>query len=100
MLLRNLDSPKLCNGRQRIIKPMMLHILEAVITTENMLKSMFSYQTPIKPYELAFNFMRLHFPVLLSFFLVLTRHKISLLKMLLNLGTVRVVFSYRQFNVG
>ncbi|XP_065654736.1 uncharacterized protein LOC136081353 [Hydra vulgaris] len=65
ILLRNLDSPKLCNGTRLIIKAILSNLIEAIILTgcgkgENVF-------IPMIPNDLPFSFKRLQFPVRLAF---------------------------------
>ena len=68
ILLRNLDSPKLCNGTRLVITKMFPRVLSATILTGKARgESAFIPRIPLIPSDVPFEFRRLQFPVKLSF---------------------------------
>ncbi|XP_036365352.1 uncharacterized protein LOC118766188 [Octopus sinensis] len=67
-LLRNLDSPKLCNGTRLIVKTLSPNVTEATIITGCVSgEEVFIPRIPIKPTDMPFEFKRTQLPVRLCF---------------------------------
>ena len=74
ILLRNLDSPRLCNGTRLVIKKMMSHVLEAtIITGKHAGEDVFIPRMPLRPSNMPFDFKWLQFPVGVSFAVTLNK---------------------------
>jgi ATP-dependent DNA helicase PIF1 len=74
ILLRNLNSPKLCNGTRLIIKTLHSNLIEATILTGcGSGESVFIPRIPIIPNDLPFSFKRLQFPVRLAFAMTINK---------------------------
>lgn len=68
MLLRNLDSPKLCNGTRLCVKNLFPNVIEATILTGcGKGEDVFIPRIPLIPNDLPFEFKRLQFPIRLAF---------------------------------
>ena len=68
LLLRNLNSPKLCNGTRMIIKQLSNNITEAELMTEKHRgHAVFIPKIPMMSAELPFQFKRLQFPIKLAY---------------------------------
>ena len=68
ILLRNLDTPRLCNATRLFVKKLMPHVIEATILTgcakDN---DVFLPRIPLISSDVPFQFKRLQFPVRLAF---------------------------------
>jgi len=81
ILLRNLDSPKLCNGTRLIVKKLMSNLIEAIILTGcGKGEHIFIPRIPIIPNDLPFQFKRLQFPVRLAFAMTINKSQGQTLK--------------------
>lgn len=68
ILLRNLNSPKLCNGTRMIVKQLSNNIIEAeLISGKTKGQTVFIPRIPLISSELPFQFKRLQFPIKLAF---------------------------------
>jgi len=68
ILLRNLDSPKLCNGTRLIVKALLSNLIEATILTGcGSGESVFIPRIPIIPTDQTFSFKRIQFHIRLAF---------------------------------
>lgn len=68
ILLRNLDSPKLCNGTRLCVKQLKNNIIEAkIMTGRDKGKIVFIPRIPLISTEMPFSFKRLQFPIRLAF---------------------------------
>lgn len=68
ILLRNLNSPKLCNGTRLSVKKLMPNLIEATILTGKAKEEVVLIpRIPLIPTDMPFQFKRLQFPVRLSF---------------------------------
>jgi len=68
ILLRNLDSPKLCNGTRLIVTKLLTNLIEATILTGcGSGESVFIPRIPIIPSDEPISFKRLQFPIRLAF---------------------------------
>lgn len=64
ILLRNLNSPKLCNGTRMIVKQLSNNIIEAeLISGKTKGQTVFIPRIPLISSELPFQFKRLQFPI-------------------------------------
>ena len=74
ILLRNLDSPRLCNGTRLIIKTLHSNLIEATILTGcGAGENVFIPRIPIIPNDLPFSFKRLQFPIRLAFAMTINK---------------------------
>ncbi|XP_044597781.1 uncharacterized protein LOC123274285, partial [Cotesia glomerata] len=68
LLLRNLNTPKLCNGTRLSIKKLMPNVIEAtIIVGKYKGEDVLIPRIPIIPSDLPFTFKRLQFPIRLAF---------------------------------
>uniref|UniRef100_A0A0L8G6R7 DNA helicase Pif1-like 2B domain-containing protein n=1 Tax=Octopus bimaculoides TaxID=37653 RepID=A0A0L8G6R7_OCTBM len=70
MLIRNLNSPTLCNGTRLVITKLLLNVIEATIMTIcGKGQDVFTPQIPLVPSaaDLPFTFCRVQFPIRLSY---------------------------------
>lgn len=68
ILLRNLNSPKLCNGTRLSVKKLMPNLIDATILTGKAKGEIVMIpRIPLIPTDMPFQFKRLQFPVRLSF---------------------------------
>lgn len=74
ILLRNLSSPKLCNGTRLCIKNLQNNIIEAsIMTGKEKGKTVFIPRIPLISTELPFRFKRLQFPVKLAYSMTINK---------------------------
>lgn len=74
ILLRNLNSPKLCNGTRLCIKRLQNNIIEAsIMTGKEKGKTVFIPRIPLISTELPFSFKRLQFPVKLAYSMTINK---------------------------
>ena len=100
ILLRNLDSPRLCNGTRLVIKKMMSRVLEAtIITGKHAGEDVFIPRIPLRPSNLPFDFKRLQFPVRVSFAMTINKAQGQTLKVV-GLNLEEPCFSHGQLYVG
>ena len=100
LLLRNLDSPRLCNGTRLVVKKMMSHVLEAtIITGKHAGEDVFITRIPLRPSNMPFDFKRLQFPVRLSFAMTINKAQGQSLKGV-GLNLEEACFSHGQLYVG
>ena len=74
ILLRNLNVPRLCNGKRLVIKKLMKNGIEAIILNgkfrgENILLPWI----PILPTDVPIQFKRIQFPIILAFAMTINR---------------------------
>ncbi|XP_029657713.1 ATP-dependent DNA helicase pif1-like [Octopus sinensis] len=83
VLLRNLESPRLCNGTRLVITNLMSNIIEATILTgKNKGEDVYIPKIPIISDELPFRFKRLQFPLKLSFAMTINKSQGQTLKVI------------------
>uniref|UniRef100_A0A0L8FYQ1 ATP-dependent DNA helicase n=1 Tax=Octopus bimaculoides TaxID=37653 RepID=A0A0L8FYQ1_OCTBM len=100
MLLRNLDSPKLCNGTRITIKKMMPRVLEATILTGKASGEVFFIpRFPLISSDMPFEFKRLQFPVKLSFATTINKAQGQSLEVI-GVDLAEPVFSNGQLYIG
>ena len=100
ILLRNLDSPRLCNGTRLVIKKMMSRVLEAtIITGKHAGEDVFIPRIPLRPSNTPIEFKRLQFPVRLSFGMTINKSQGQTLKVV-GLDLEEPCFSHGQLYVG
>ena len=100
ILLRNIDSPKLCNGTRLVIKKMMSRVLEATIITGKYAgEDVFIPRIPLRPSNMPFNFKRLQFPVRVSFGMTINKAQGQSLKVV-GLNLEDPCFGHGQLYVG
>ncbi|XP_067945211.1 ATP-dependent DNA helicase PIF1-like [Watersipora subatra] len=81
MLLRNLDSPRLCNGTRLVIENLSPNLFCAtVLTGAAMGEKVFIPRIPLIPTNVPFQFKRIQFPVRLSFVLTINKSQGQTLK--------------------
>ncbi|MEE6467607.1 hypothetical protein FKM82_007336 [Ascaphus truei] len=74
MLLRNLNTPNLCNGTRLCIKSLMPNLIEATILTGKATgEDVFIPRIPLIPTDMPFNFKRLQFPLRLAFAITINK---------------------------
>ncbi|XP_075444603.1 uncharacterized protein LOC142488115 [Ascaphus truei] len=74
MLLRNLNTPNLCNGTRLCIKSLMPNLIEATILTGKATgEDVFIPRIPLIPTDMPFNFKCLQFPVRLAFAITINK---------------------------
>ncbi|XP_075451755.1 uncharacterized protein LOC142492724 [Ascaphus truei] len=74
MLLRNLNTPNLCNGTRLCIKTLMPNLIEATILTGKATgEDVFIPRIPLIPTDMPFNFKRLQFPIRLAFAITINK---------------------------
>lgn len=74
ILIRNLNSPKLCNGTRLCVKQILNNVIEAVILTgKEKGKSVFIPRIPIISNDLPFCFKRLQFPLRFAYSLTINK---------------------------
>ncbi|XP_040197569.1 uncharacterized protein LOC120930449 [Rana temporaria] len=74
ILLRNLESPKLCNGTRLCVKNMLPNVLEATILTgKGKGETVFIPRIPLIPTDLPFTFKRLQLQVTLAFSITINK---------------------------
>lgn len=74
LLLRNLNTPKLCNGTRLSVKKLMPNVIEATIINGKCKgEDVLIPRIPIIPTDLPFTFKRLHFPVRLAFAMTINK---------------------------
>ena len=83
ILIRNLNSPKLCNGTGMIFKQLSNNIIEAKFMTGKYKEhTVFISRIPLISTELLFQFRRLHFPFKLAYSFTISKAKGQTLKLL------------------
>ncbi|GBN18467.1 hypothetical protein AVEN_262557-1 [Araneus ventricosus] len=99
MLLRNLDSPKLCNGTRLCVSKLTDNVIQTTILTGNIKgDSVFILYIPLIPSDMPFEFKHLHFPVRLAFAIAINKAQEKYLKVAgINLETP--CFSHCQLYV-
>ena len=99
ILLRNLDSPKLCNGTRLIIKALLSNLIEATILTGcGKGENVFIPRIPIIPNDLPFSFRRLQFPIRLAFAMTINKAQGQSLKVA-GINLEQPCFSHGQLYV-
>ncbi|XP_074115969.1 ATP-dependent DNA helicase pif1-like [Cotesia typhae] len=74
LLLRNLNTPKLCNGTRLSIKKLMPNVIEAtIIVGKYKGEDVLIPRIPIIPSDLPFTFKRLQFPIRLAFAMTINK---------------------------
>lgn len=75
ILLRNLRSPKLCNGTRLVVKQLLPNVIQAVIISGSSAigESVLIPRIPLIPSDLPFEFKRLQFPVKVCFALTINK---------------------------
>ncbi|GFW06033.1 ATP-dependent DNA helicase [Trichonephila clavipes] len=74
MLLRNINSPRLCNGTRLSVKQMMNNVIEATILTGKFKgEDVLLPRIPMIPTDMPFEFKRLQFPVRLAFAMTINK---------------------------
>lgn len=74
ILLRNLNSPKLCNGTRLCVKQLLDYVIEAkILTGKDKGKTVFIPRIPLISDELPINFKRLQFPVKLAYSMTINK---------------------------
>jgi ATP-dependent DNA helicase PIF1 len=99
ILLRNLDTPKLCNGTRLCVKKLFPNVIEATILTGfGKGEDVFIPRIPLIPNDFPFEFKRLQFPVRLSFAMTINKSQGQTMKVVgVNLETP--CFSHGQLYV-
>ncbi|XP_065650729.1 ATP-dependent DNA helicase PIF6-like [Hydra vulgaris] len=99
ILLRNLDSPKLCNGTRLIIKAILSNLIEATILTGcGKGENVFIPRIPMIPNDLPLGFKRLQFPVKLAFAMTINKAQGQSLKVA-GINLEQLCFSHGQLYV-
>ena len=66
-MLRNINQPKLCNGRRLSVEKLMTNIIETKILTWPFKgENVFNPRIPMIPTDMSFQFKRLQFPIRLA----------------------------------
>ncbi|GBN08300.1 hypothetical protein AVEN_133797-1 [Araneus ventricosus] len=73
MLLRNLDTPKLCNGTRLCVSKLMANVIQATILTGDKDESVFIPCIPIIPSDMPFEFKHFQFSVRLAFAITINK---------------------------
>lgn len=74
ILMRNLNSPKLCNGTRLKIKKLMEYLIEAeIVTGSSIRESVLIPSIPMTPSNYPFELKRLQFPVKLCFVMTINK---------------------------
>ncbi|XP_063915454.1 ATP-dependent DNA helicase pif1-like [Zophobas morio] len=99
LLLRNLNTPKLCNGTRLSVKKLMPNVIEATIISGKCKgEDVLIPRIPMVPTDLPFTFERLQFPVRLAFAMTINKAQGQSLRVAgLNLGNP--CFSHGQLYV-
>ncbi|XP_013775736.1 uncharacterized protein LOC106460566 [Limulus polyphemus] len=100
MVLRNLDSPLLCNGTRLAVKKLMPHVIEATILSGcGKGEDVFNPRIPLTPTDTPFEFKRLQFAIRLSFYMSINKSQSQTLKVT-GLQLEEPCFSHGQLYVG
>ncbi|KAF7282854.1 hypothetical protein GWI33_001989 [Rhynchophorus ferrugineus] len=106
-MLRNINQPRLCNGRRLAVKKMMNNVIEATITKGKYKgEDVLITRIPMIPTDLPFDFKRLQLPVRLAFAMTISKSQGQLLEVCrINLefscfahGQLYVVFYQKALN--
>ena len=82
ILIRNIDSPRLCNGTRLIVKQLLKHVIQATILTGCAKgEDVFIPRIPIIPSDGTIQFKRTQFPVKLSFAMTINKAQGQSLKL-------------------
>lgn len=74
ILLRNLNSPKLCNGTRLCVKQLLNNVIEAkILTGKDKGNTVFIPRIPLISNEQSINFKRLQFPVKLAYSITINK---------------------------
>jgi len=74
IMLRNINQPRLCNGRRLTVKRLMNNVIEAtIINGKYKGEDVFIPRIPMIPTDLPFDFKRLQFPVRLAFSMTINK---------------------------
>ena len=99
LLLRNLNTPKLCNGTRLSVKNLMPNVIEATIISGKCKgEDVLIPRIPMIPTDLPFTFKRLQFPVRLAFAMTINKSQGQSLKVA-GLNLENPCFSHGQLYV-
>ncbi|XP_074096810.1 ATP-dependent DNA helicase pif1-like [Cotesia typhae] len=73
LLLRNLNTPKLCNGTRLAIKQLLPNLIKATIIIGKFKGDVLIPRIPMIPTDLPFTFKRLQFPIRLAFAMTINK---------------------------